>query len=337
MNLAEAVRYVPGELSLLAQTRLPDEMTYLKLTDYHDVIGAIQRLDVRGAPAIGIAAAFGLALAVRNAGTAELSQIKTLAEEIKSARPTAVNLAWAIDRQLERLGREKPGGFNETVALLEDEAGKIHDEDRQMCNDIGRHGAELVKLGDAILTHCNAGALATGGSGTALAVMYECHRQGKQISVYADETRPLLQGARLTSWELQQAGIDVTLICDSVAAMLMKQGKINCVILGTDRISANGDVANKIGTYSVAVNAAHHGVPFYVAAPESTFDAHTPTGDDIPIEERDPEEVTRGFGRQTAPDGINVYSPAFDVTPAELVSAYIYNTGVKEGKRGLPK
>jgi methylthioribose-1-phosphate isomerase len=211
------------------------------------------------------------------------------------------------------------------------EAEAIHEEDRLLCERIGKHGAELIKDGDTILTHCNAGALATGGIGTALGVIYTCRDQGKNIKVFADETRPLLQGARLTAWELQQEGIDVTLICDNVAGMLMRQGEIDHVIVGADRIAKNGDVANKIGTYSVAVLADRHGVPFYVAAPYSTYDNELASGDRIPIEERSPVEVTEGFGKRTAPAGVKVYSPAFDVTPHELVTYYITDEGLKPG------
>jgi len=318
---------------LLAQTRLPSETVYLELDDYHDMIGAIKRLDVRGAPAIGIAAAYGLALAVRQSGRCDEAYIEQVADEIKAARPTAVNLFWAVDRVLARWRDAKPGGLENTLSLLWSEAEAIHEEDRVMCDRIGQHGAALIKEGDGILTHCNAGALATGGIGTALAVIYAAHAQGKKVRVYADETRPLLQGARLTSWELMQEGVDVTLICDNMAGMLMKQGAIDLVIVGTDRVAANGDVANKIGTYSVAVLAKHHGVPFYVAAPSSTFDKDTPTGDDIVIEQRASEEVTEGFGRRTAPEGVKVYSPAFDVTPHELVTAFITDEGVKPGGR----
>jgi len=318
---------------LLAQTRLPAETVYLELDDYHDVIDAIKRLDVRGAPAIGIAAAYAMALAVQQTGWYDDKYIQQVAADIKAARPTAVNLFWAVDRVLARVRADASVDLEGALALLWSEAEAIHEEDRLMCERIGRHGAALIESSDSILTHCNAGALATGGIGTALAVMYTAHAQGKKIKVYADETRPLLQGARLTSWELMQEGIDVTLICDSMVGMLMKQGKVDYVIVGADRVAANGDVANKIGTYSVAVLAKHHGVPFYVAAPSSTFDASTPTGDDIVIEERAPEEVTEGFGKRTAPDGVHVYSPAFDVTPYELVTAFITDEGVKPGGR----
>ena len=321
------------KLRLLAQTRLPLEITYLDLDNHFDIIEAIKRLDVRGAPAIGIAAAYAMAIAVHRAGRCDRGFIDQVAADIKSARPTAVNLFWAVDRVLGRLDASAADGLDETLALLWNEAEAIHEEDRKMCDGIGRHGAELINDGDTILTHCNAGALATGGTGTALAVIYACYQQRKRVSVFADETRPLLQGARLTSWELQQEGVDVTLICDNTAGMLMKQGRIDHVIVGTDRVAANGDVANKIGTYSVAVLAKHHGVPFYVAAPSSTFDEGTPTGDDIKIEMRAAAEVTEGFGKRTAPEGIPVYSPAFDVTPCELVSYFITDEGVRPGGR----
>jgi methylthioribose-1-phosphate isomerase len=219
-----------------------------------------------------------------------------------------------------------------TVPLLKerllDEALAICDEDKEICRAIGRHGAELVRDGDGILTHCNAGGLATADYGTALAVMFAAHEQGKAIHVFADETRPLLQGSRLTAWELMQAGIDVTVICDNMAGVVLRQGKVNLVVVGADRIAANGDTANKIGTYTVAVLAREHGVPFYVAAPVSTFDLSLPSGDAIPIEERKPEEITHGFGRQTAPDGVAVYNPAFDVTPASYVAGIITEKGI---------
>jgi len=328
-----AIERAGSRIRLVEQTRLPLEFNYLELDDYKDVIGAIKRLDVRGAPAIGIAAAYALAMAVEKSGDFSREYIDRAATEIKNARPTAVNLAWAIDRVLDRLQTEEPTEKAAILDLLWGEAEAIHNEDRELCERIGRHGAELIKDGDSILTHCNAGALATGGIGTALAVIYTAHDQNKHIKVYADETRPLLQGARLTSWELRQAGVDVTLICDSVAATLMRQGKVQHVIVGADRIAKNGDVANKIGTYPLAVMAKAHGVPFYVAAPYSTFDQEIATGADIPIEERAAEEVTEGFGRRTAPEGVAVYAPAFDVTPFELVSYYVTDAGLRPGGR----
>jgi methylthioribose-1-phosphate isomerase len=239
-----------------------------------------------------------------------------------------------VDRVLDSLNDADVGTSDKLRDHLWRVAEEIHEEDRHMCAEIGRHGATLIEDGAGILTHCNAGALATGGKGTALAVMYACHEQGKKIRAYADETRPLLQGARLTTWELQQAGIDVTLITDSTAAVLMKEGKINCAVVGADRIAKNGDTANKIGTYTVALTAKAHGIPFYVAAPTSTFDEVVETGEDIPIEERAAEEITEGFGKRTAPDNTKVYAPAFDVTPVKLVTAFITDKGIRVGGRG---
>ncbi len=320
-------------IRLIDQTRLPNELVYLNLDDYHDIITAIKKLQVRGAPAIGIAAACGMAVAVAQSGDYSAQYIKTVAEELKASRPTAVNLFWAVDRMLTHWRIENPDNLEKTLACLWNEALAIHEEDKQMCRSIGQHGADLIKEGQSVLTHCNAGALATGGIGTALGVLYVCHEQGKKLHVYADETRPLLQGARLTTWELMQSGIDVTLICDNTAGMLMAQGKINHVIVGADRIAANGDFANKIGTYSVAVLAAEHSIPFYVAAPASTFDLQIASGDEIVIEERLGSEVTEGFGIRTAPDGVKVYSPAFDITPGRLVTYYISDTGLQPGGR----
>lgn len=327
------IERVGSRLRLLAQTKLPTQMSYLELDDYRQIIDAIKCLDVRGAPAIGIAAAYGLAVAVEHGNRYDLEYLEQVAIEFKAARPTAINLSWAIDRVLNRLRDVGALNRTEVLELLWREAEVIHEEDRLMCASIGCYGVELIDDGDSVLTHCNAGALATGGSGTALAVLYACQEAGKKIHVYADETRPLLQGARLTCWELMQNGIDVTLICDNMAASLMQQGRINKVIVGTDRVAANGDVANKIGTYNVAVLARYHLTPFYVALPSTTFDDDTPTGADIEIEERDPGEVTEGFGQRTAPAGVDVYSPAFDITPFELVTAFITDTGIRPGGR----
>ncbi len=329
----EAVARVGDKVRLIDQTRLPLEVVYHDIDDYREIIEAMRRLEVRGAPAIGIAAAYGMAIGVKQMGKFAPEVIKSLAAEIKDARPTAVNLFWAIDRVVKRYHRENPGTIESTLELLWDEAEKIHEEDRRMCRSMGEHGAELIKDGDGILTHCNAGALATGGIGTALGVMYVAHEQGKKIRVYADETRPLLQGARLTTWELQQAGIDVTLLTDNMAGMLMKEGRVDLVIVGADRIAKNGDTANKIGTYGVAVLAKEHGIPFYVAAPGSTFCQHTETGEEIVIEQRDPDEVTSFSGQETAPEGTKVYSPAFDVTPVRLVTAFITDEGIRPGGR----
>lgn len=320
-------------LRWIDQTELPLELIYKESNDYQKIITAIKRLEVRGAPAIGITAAYGLAMAVEQHNDISPEFVLSIGNQFKAARPTAVNLFWAIDRMLEKyqtlVGEDKAT----IIKALFDEAREIHDEDIRLCEAIGKAGAELIKDGDSVLTHCNAGALATGGIGTALGVLYTCHNQGKNIKVFADETRPLLQGARLTTWELMQENIDVTLICDNMAGMLMKQGRVDHVIVGADRIAKNGDFANKIGTYSVAVLAKENNVPFYVAAPYSTFDNEMETGEEIVIEERAPEEVTEGFGKRTAPEKVPVYSPAFDVTPCELVSYYITEDGLKPGKR----
>ena len=325
-----------GRLVLIDQTLLPRELTYRNCATVEDVWDAIKRLVVRGAPAIGIAAAYGVCLGIQplfaegKIPTREelLTAVEQTAAYLATSRPTAVNLFWALDRMKARAAAEKSAAAPEIAAALMEEAQRIHREDRELCHRIGRFGAALVRDGDTLLTHCNAGALATADYGTALGVFYAAQEEGKKIRVYADETRPLLQGARLTAWELAARGIDVTLICDSMAAMLMRQKKIDAVFVGADRIAANGDTANKIGTYSVAVSARAHGIPFYVAAPFSTFDLTLADGGQIPIEERDPEEIRRGFGIQTAPDGVKIYNPAFDVTPAELISGIVTERGV---------
>jgi methylthioribose-1-phosphate isomerase len=329
----KAIERVGDKIRLIDQTKLPLELVYHDIDDYHEVIDAMRRLEVRGAPAIGIAAAYGMAIGVKQTSRFDSEQIEKLAQEIKNARPTAVNLFWAVDRVVDKHREAQPASLEATLSVLWAEAEAIHEEDRVMCRKIGEHGAGLVNDGNGILTHCNAGALATGGIGTALGVMYVAHEQGKKMRIYADETRPLLQGARLTAWELQQAGIDVTLLTDNMAGMLMKQQQVDLVIVGADRIARNGDTANKIGTYSVAVLAKEHGVPFYVAAPMSTFDQNTETGEGIEIEQRDPIEVTDGFGRRTAPEGVKVYSPAFDVTPNGLVTGFITDEGIRSGGR----
>jgi methylthioribose-1-phosphate isomerase len=331
--VVKAVERVGDRLRLIDQTKLPGELVYREVDDYREIIGAIKRLEVRGAPAIGIAAAYALPIALIQSGKFDSRQFAAIAEEIKAARPTAVNLAWAVDRVMSRLATEKPSKQESVLDLLWSEAEAIHEEDRLMCARIGEFGAELIKDGDTILTHCNAGALATGGIGTALGVIYTCRDQGKRVRVYADETRPLLQGARLTAWELMREGIDTTLICDSMAAVLMAQGRINHVIVGADRIARNGDTANKIGTYGLAVQAKVHAVPFYVAAPASTFDEKVGSGREIPIENRDGVEITDGFGRRIAPDGVRTFSPAFDVTPVDLVTCYITDSGIRLGGR----
>ncbi|NLX96606.1 MAG: S-methyl-5-thioribose-1-phosphate isomerase [Rhodopirellula sp.] len=324
---------VHGCLRLIDQTRLPSELIRIDCRDAETVWEAIKMLRVRGAPAIGIAAAYGVCVGVQNAVESDeagfFARMEEVCDYLATSRPTAVNLFWALERMrnvaLAERGRKSPRGIAE--ALLA-EARQIHEEDRRMCREIGRHGAALLEDGQGVLTHCNAGGLATADYGTALAVFFAAAESGKTLHVYADETRPLLQGARLTAWELQQRGIDVTLICDSMAAQVMREGRVQTVVTGADRIAANGDTANKIGTYSVALLAAAHDIPFYVAAPTSTFDLAIATGHEIPIEERDPREITHGFGRQTAPEGIKVYNPAFDVTPARLITAIICEKGI---------
>ncbi|MBI4575207.1 MAG: S-methyl-5-thioribose-1-phosphate isomerase [Planctomycetes bacterium] len=315
-----------GTLFVLDQTRLPGTLAVVPLADLAAVHDAIRRLVVRGAPAIGVAAAYGVVVGVREAGPGSLEGVcRTLA----AARPTAVNLGWAVER-MRRAGAGLPAGASHKalVARLLEEARRVHAEDLAMCEAIGRHGAALLPEEGTVLTHCNAGALATSDHGTALAVVYAARRAGKRIAVYADETRPLLQGARLTAWECMQRGVPVTLICDGAVGTVLGQGRVDCVVVGADRIAANGDVANKVGTYTVSVLAREHRVPFYVAAPSSTFDLGCPDGDHIPIEERDPREVTHPLGQRAAPDGVRVYNPAFDVTPASHVTAIVTERGV---------
>jgi methylthioribose-1-phosphate isomerase len=288
---------------------------------------------VRGAPAIGIAAALGLVVGVQSCRDrsrgAYRQRLREVADYLRTSRPTAVNLFWALERMERRVeGLTEQFPPPQLTLMLLEEARAIAEEDRQMCRAIGRFGAELIADGQGVLTHCNAGGLATADYGTALAVLFAASEQGKRFAVYADETRPLLQGARLTAWELQQRNIDVTLICDSMAAQVMKEKRVQLVVVGADRIAANGDTANKIGTYGVALLARAHGIPFYVAAPSSTFDLSLDSGDAIPIEQRAAHEITHGFGRQTAPDGVRVYNPAFDVTPAQLITGIITERGL---------
>ena len=324
-----------GRLEIIDQTLLPAEYRIVTCDSVEAVWQAIRQLKVRGAPAIGIAAAMGVVVGLRDLArdaTEEVlhARLNEVADFLATSRPTAVNLFWALDRMKRTADAARGKGAPAILQALLTEARTIRDEDARMCRDIGRHGEPFVPDGGGVLTHCNAGGLATADYGTALAVLYTAHERGKRFKVYADETRPLLQGARLTVWELMQAGLDVTLICDNTAAQVMKEGRVQMVIVGADRIAANGDTANKIGTYSVAVLAHEHGIPFYVAAPSSTFDLALATGDRIPIEERAAEEVTEGFGRRTAPEGCKVYAPAFDVTPARYITAIITERGVIE-------
>ena len=327
---------LPGKLRLIDQTRLPLELRYIETDDRDEIVSAIRRLVVRGAPAIGCAAGLGLAAVSQHSRASDpegfLSEVSGHAAVLGAARPTAVNLRWALNRCVARLRhaveqREPVGALKR---LLLEEARAVLNEDARLCEAIGDHGLTLFggKTGVGVHTHCNAGALATSDYGTALAPIYRAQEAGLRPRVYADETRPLLQGARLTVWELQRAGVDVTLICDSMAAQVMREGRVQMAIVGADRIAANGDAANKIGTYGLAVLARYHGIPLYVAAPYSTVDASLPTGAQIPIEQRDPQEVRAGFGRQTGPEGCSVYNPAFDVTPNELIAGIITERGI---------
>jgi methylthioribose-1-phosphate isomerase len=330
--IPETIAWKNGRLKLIDQTQLPAKLTYEWCDTVDDVWSAIKQLKVRGAPAIGVAAAYGVLVALRKfkpASSAEMiKRVDETVEYLASARPTAVNLTWALKRMQDTAHAMRGCSSEEILSALKKEALAIHDEDRKLCEKLGTHGAKLIPSGATVLTHCNAGALATGGMGTALAGIFVAHAKGKKVSVIADETRPLLQGARLTTWELMKAGIDVTLICDNMAAQVMREGKVDLVITGADRIAANGDVANKIGTYGVAVLAKAHAIPFYVAAPSSTFDLNLRTGAEIPIEQRHPDEITEGLGKRTAPRRAIVYNPAFDVTPARLIKALITEKGI---------
>ena len=318
------------KIKLLDQTLLPQDVTFMDITDYRQMCEAIKKLSIRGAPAIGVAAAYGLALGARSIKTESkeefLEKLKPISDEIATTRPTAVNLFWALKRMNEVA--QKGATVAEIKTALVEESVIIEKETDESDRRMGAFGAELIPQNATILTHCNAGALATAGYGTALGVIKVAHEQGKNVQIFVDETRPLLQGARITAWEMVQEKIPVTLITDNMAGYFMKAGKIDCVVVGSDRIASNGDVANKIGTYSVAVLAKAHGIPFYVAAPVSTVDYDIKSGDEIPIEMRDPEEVTHIWGMRIAAEGVNIISPAFDVTPHEFVSAIITEEGV---------
>ncbi|XZE32627.1 S-methyl-5-thioribose-1-phosphate isomerase [Pirellulaceae bacterium SH501] len=324
---------IDGHLELLDQTLLPLTLEIKQYRSVDSLFEAIVSLRVRGAPAIGIAAAYGVVIAAQQVLDQPL-EVATKAildrcDYLATSRPTAVNLFWALDRMRRVIERNKGiSGVDELARALLREARLIHEEDRRMCHAIGAYGASLLREATGVLTHCNTGGLATSEYGTALSAIFTAQDQGHVLQVYADETRPLLQGARLTAWELQQRGIPCTLICDSMAAQVMREGRVQAVIVGADRITARGDTANKIGTYSLAVLAKFHSIPFYVAAPTSTFDLSLVSGDDIPIEQRKSTEITQGLGTQTAPTGIDVYNPAFDVTPAELITAIITERGI---------
>jgi methylthioribose-1-phosphate isomerase len=326
--IPKAHEFTGDALLMLDQRKLPGEVTWLRYTTADEVADAITDLVVRGAPAIGVAAAYGMALAGR-AGNPE--EVRRAAARLVAARPTAINLKWAVERMSARAEAVPDDALE---ATLREEAEKIHAEDIRMCRQIGEHGQELLCENPRILTYCNAGALATGGMGTALAPVYVAAESGRNPRVYACETRPVMQGARLTSWELTQAGVPVTLLVDGAAAFLLSRGEVDLVLVGADRIAANGDAANKIGTYAVACAAARHEIPFYVAAPQSTFDPNTPTGADIPIEFRPPGELSERFSVPVSPSGIECWTPAFDITPRALVTAYVSDRGVEQGGRG---
>ena len=329
--MVETVTWRDGAVVMIDQRRLPDEEVYLRCRDHHEVAAGIRDMAIRGAPAIGVAAAFGVALGVARStseGTALRADVETVIEDLRRTRPTAVNLFWALERMRRRF-EAVAAEPRETIArVLLEEAQVIHEADIQSCRRMGDLGAELIPRNARLLTHCNAGALATAGYGTALGVIRSAARDGKVKHVFADETRPYLQGARLTAWELMKEGIPTTLIADNMAGHMMARGEVDVVIVGADRIAANGDVANKIGTYTVAVLARENGIPFYVAAPVSTFDLDTPDGSGIPIEERAADEVTHHGGRRMSPVGVGVRNPAFDVTPHRFVTAIVCENGV---------
>jgi len=327
--IARAIEWLNGKLRILDQSKLPWEQIFADLDNYHDVVLAIKEMRIRGAPAIGVAGAYGIALGASGIETANegefLAQLQQVMQNFAASRPTAVNLFQAIDRMKKAA---RGDGVAEIKNSLINEAKRIHQEEVTATRQLSQLGTELIKDGFTLLTHCNAGPLATAGYGTALGVIKAAKDQGKRVSVFVTETRPLLQGARLTTWELRQEGIPVTLITDSMAGYFMQQRKIDCVIVGADRIAANGDVANKIGTYTLAVLAKENKIPFYVAAPASSIDISLSSGDKIPIEERSPEEVTHIRGVPIAPEGIRAANPAFDVTPHSYITAIITEKGI---------
>ncbi|MDD5270366.1 MAG: S-methyl-5-thioribose-1-phosphate isomerase [Candidatus Omnitrophica bacterium] len=328
----QTIKWSGDSIKIIDQTLLPGKLVYLKFRDVKKFWHAIKKLQVRGAPALGVAAAYGAYLGIRGSRAKDYAgftrDLDKVIKFVGSARPTAVNLFWGLNRMKAAAVRNRNKPVASIKKALLAEAHKIYEEDRAICRKMAGHGARLIKNGDVVLTHCNAGALATADYGTALGVLYRAKENGKKFRVYADETRPLLQGARLTTWELMHEGIDVTLICDNMAAHVMSLGKVTKVIVGADRITRNGDAANKIGTYAVAVLAKHHKIPFYVVAPVSTIDFNMPHGRHIPIEQRRGEEITTIQGRILAPKGVKTYCPAFDVTPASLITAIVTEKGV---------
>ncbi len=328
----ETITWEGGRIKFIDQTLLPHKVKYIRCDNVKTLWRAIKTLEIRGAPAIGIAAGLGIALGMNDSKATThgrfMKELKSLASYLGSARPTAINLFWGLGR-MERIAANcRHHKIPEIKKILLREALLILEEDKKTCRTMAKFGARLVKNGDRILTHCNAGGLATADYGTALGVLFEAQKHGKRIKVYVDETRPLLQGARLTAWELMNEGIDTTLICDNMAASLMAKGEIDKVFVGADRIAANGDAANKIGTYSLAVLAGYHKIPFYIVAPVSTFDLRIKRGKDIPIEERDGDEVRSIFGKAIAPKGVKVHNPAFDVTPGSLITAIVTERGI---------
>ncbi|MFZ0686067.1 MAG: S-methyl-5-thioribose-1-phosphate isomerase [Terriglobales bacterium] len=330
--MIQTLEWTPRGVVFIDQTKLPTEEVFVTCTTHQQVADVIRNMVVRGAPAIGVAAAMGIALGVKNSKAQNAANLQKdfaeICESIRQTRPTAVNLFWAIRRMTEKFETLGTRSVAEIQQALIEEAQYMHAEDIAANQAMGRHGATLMPASGGVLTHCNAGALATAGYGTALGVIRAAIEAGKKIHVYADETRPFLQGSRLTAWELMKDGIPTTVISDNMAGVMMQQGKIGAIVVGADRIAANGDVANKIGTYTVAVLAKEHGIPFYVAAPISTVDLATPDGSKIPIEQRNAREVTHIGGRQMTPDGVGIENPAFDVTPAKYVAAIITERGI---------
>ncbi|MGA8541650.1 MAG: S-methyl-5-thioribose-1-phosphate isomerase [Terriglobales bacterium] len=330
--MIQTLEWTNNGVVFIDQTKLPTEEVYVTCATHQQVADVIRNMVVRGAPAIGVAAAMGIALGVKNSKAETGADLKKdfdqICETIRQTRPTAVNLFWAIRRMTEKFEFLRIRPIPQIKQALIEEAQRMHAEDIAANQAMGRHGATLMPSNGGVLTHCNAGALATAGYGTALGVIRAAVEQGKKIHVYADETRPFLQGSRLTAWELMKDGIPTTVISDNMAGAMMQQGKIGAIVVGADRIAANGDVANKIGTYTVAVLAKEHGIPFYVAAPISTVDMDTPDGSKIPIEQRNAREVTHIAGRQMTPDGVEIENPAFDVTPAKYVTAIITERGI---------
>lgn len=330
----QSIEWKEDHLRILDQTYLPKREVYSDIKDVGRIWESIKKLRVRGAPAIGIAAAYGFYMGIKELPESTFEsfwvEVERVAEYLEGARPTAVNLQWALERIKTTIQAHKDKPIDEIKEIVLETAKTIHDEDKRICKTIGEEGAKLVKKGFNILTHCNTGSLATGQYGTALSVIFHAHEDGKEIEVWVDETRPLMQGSRLTAWELMNAEIPMKIITDSAAGSLMKQGKVDMVIVGTDRVAANGDTANKIGTYPLAVLAKEHDIPFYVAVPLSTIDMELETGDDIPIEERDSDEITSFNGSQVAPKKAETYNPAFDVTPHGFITAFISEKGIIE-------